>query len=81
MKMKLGGLFRSGGQLGRAVQWYRSISAPDSEEEARIRFQLAETGGFLFVRGGIRRRAFLGARFAPDEPMRARHTGGSPKKR
>ncbi len=48
MKMKLGGLFRSGGQLGRAVQWYRSIDAPDSEEEARVRFQLAET---LFMMG------------------------------
>jgi TolA-binding protein len=48
MKMKLGELYRRGGQLGRAAPWYPSIGAPDSEEEARVRYQLAET---LFMMG------------------------------
>lgn len=43
MKMRLGQLYSDGGQLGRAAQWYRSMRAPDSEGEARLRYWLAET--------------------------------------
>jgi len=42
MKMKLGGLYVMDGQLGRAVQYYRNLQGSNSEEEARLRWQLAE---------------------------------------
>lgn len=42
MKIKLGILYHKGGQLGRAAQHFRTLQAPDSEGEARIRFYLAE---------------------------------------
>ncbi len=42
MKMKLGGLYVQDGQLGRAVQYYRNLQGSNSEEEARLRWQLAE---------------------------------------
>ncbi|MFO7769326.1 MAG: tetratricopeptide repeat protein [bacterium] len=43
MKMRLGRLYREGGQLSRAAEYFRSLRAPDGEAEARLRFQLAET--------------------------------------
>lgn len=43
MKMRLGRLYREGGQLSRAADYFRNLRAPDSEAEARLRFQLAET--------------------------------------
>ncbi len=42
MKMRLGGLFVQDGQLGRAVQYFRNLQGSNSEEEARLRWQLAE---------------------------------------
>ncbi len=42
MKMILGNLYAQGGQLGQAVQYFRSIQGSTSEQEARLRYQLAE---------------------------------------
>jgi tetratricopeptide (TPR) repeat protein len=48
MQMRLGRLYREGGQPGRAATYFRSLNAQGEENQARLRFQLAET---LFVLG------------------------------
>ncbi len=48
VKMQLGRLYREGGQFGRAAEYFRNLRAADSEQEARLRWQLAET---LFAMG------------------------------
>ena len=48
MKIKLGWYYREGGQFGRAAEYFRNLRATDSEQEARLRWQLAET---LFAMG------------------------------
>ncbi len=48
MKVKLGWLYREGGQFGRAADYFRDLRATDSEQEARLRWWLAET---LFAMG------------------------------
>jgi tetratricopeptide (TPR) repeat protein len=48
MQVRLGRLYRDGGQPGRAAAYFRTLHAPDSEAAARLGYQLAET---LFVLG------------------------------
>jgi TolA-binding protein len=48
MQVRLGRLYREGGQPGRARDYFRNLRASSEEDQARLRFQLAET---LFVLG------------------------------